>query len=278
MRTIIVINDNSAQVIHAAEAAFYIAETNKANLILANLVVVNEIKREKITVTPGNISTHEASEEQATDLAGHLQSLSPVHADFKPEIKSIDASNMQESELVDFINKQNTWMIIQGCGDLNTADAMPFINTYSLLNFIRCPLMFIPLSFKGKSFERMVYMADLRYCQPTVIKYATAMAKHHRANFLFAHLSASGLPNMEQDYAFSLFKESVGSAIKYEQVSFSNIKERNTDTALDVLIHGMKTDLLILVNQQYHFKEVLGKFMEAKQLPQSQIPVIVFPF
>jgi hypothetical protein len=279
MRTIIVINDNSAHAIHAAEVALYIAVKNNANLLLANLTPVNENKLLKFetVLNDGCYPLFEAGEEKV-NLEEHLNRLNVHEDDFKPSIDRFDASSFEERDFSDYSDKHNVWMIIQGCGDMNTPIDMPSLNTYSLLNFIKCPLMFIPSTFTANTFVRAVYMADLRYGQPSVVRYMSGFLKNYHAHLLFAHLSASGLPDMELDYAFTLFKETIGSAIDYDQIAFNNVKERNMDKAIDVLVHGMSTDLLAVVNYQYHFKEVLGKYILLKQLPQISIPLMVFPF
>jgi nucleotide-binding universal stress UspA family protein len=279
MQTIIVINDDSTLAAHAAGVALHIAQKHNANLLLANLTAVDESKtiEYETSINKGYHIARETYEEQ-TSLADYLRDLCSDFQGFKPAVESLDASNLQEREFADLAAKYNAWMIIQGCGDIDTSYAMPSFDSYSLLNFIKCPLMFIPSTFTVKSFERAVYMADLRYGQPSVVRYLSNFLKTYRANLLFAHLSASGLPDMEMEYALTLFKETIGSAVSYDQIGFNNIKERKMEKAIDVLVHGMGTDLLAVVNHQFHFKELLSKSMSLKQLPQTVIPIMIFPF
>lgn len=278
MRTIVVINDNTPHAVHAAEAALAIAQTCKANLLLANLVAQNETLNAKASVTHGYNQSHDSDENITDDLASHLKMRQVTAAGYKPRVTNLNAVNLTESELADVLNKHNVWMVIHGCGDMKLTADISLIDPFILLNLIKCPLVFMPLTYHARVFQRIVYMTDLRYCQPSVVRYMAEFAKPYASNLLLGHLSASGLPDMALDYALSLFKETVGTAVKYNQLAFSNIKERDVKTAIDVLVQGMHTDMLVVVNHQYHFKQVLGNLIALKQLPQTPVPIMVFPF
>ena len=277
MRTIIVINDNSDEALHAAEVALTVAQKNKANLLLANFVKTAKPNQVKVSVTHDYDIKNDLAEEQETNLAQYLVSITATNTGFVPVISNLDVSELQTHELVDFINRNNTWMMVQGCGEANVAPMQSF-NCYSLLNAVKCPILFIPKTFKAVDFEQIVYMTDLRYCQLSVARFLTNFAKKFDANLLLAHLSASGLPHIQQEYAGELFNETVGRYLSYDKLRFNNIKETSLDKALDVLIHGMNTELLVLVNHQFHFKEVLEKSLSQNQLPQIGIPLMLFPF
>jgi nucleotide-binding universal stress UspA family protein len=278
MRTIIVINDNSDQALHAAEVALTIAQKNKANLLLANYAKSCTLEYTLTSVPHDFDIKNELTEDPEATLAHHLATLNAVHTGFKPQISDLDISELSKNELVEFINKNNIWMLVQGCGDTNADVSLNFIDTCSLLNFVKCPLLFIPESFDAVQFERIVYMTDLRYCQLSVARFMASFSKNYEAKLLVAHLSASGMPDMEQAYATSLFKETVGRYISYTKLKFNNIKEKSLEKAVDVLVHGLNTELLVLVNHQFHYKEVLNKFFSVRKVPQIGIPLLLFPF
>ena len=160
MRTIIVINDNSNQAMHAAEVALYIAQKNNANILLANIIKVAE-NTSVTSQTAGNNQDVD-EEELSTDLAAHLLTLNASEGKFKPAVNNLDAYGLSESELAEHINKNNSWMLVQGCGENSTAYNAGLLNCYALLDMIKCPLLFVPETFKATNIERMVYIADLR--------------------------------------------------------------------------------------------------------------------
>lgn len=277
MRSIVVINDNSQYAKHAASVALIIAQKNKANLLLANLMAHNEIAQVDAGIVHAYSHYYESDESNAIDLVTYLKMQQGTGGGYKPEIANLDAVNLNENELADLLNKHNAWMVLHGCGYNETND-ISLLNPYLLLNVIKCPLMFVPPTCSPQGFERIVYMTDLRYCRSSVVRYLSEFARPYMSQLLLGHLSASGLPDMALDYALSFFKETLGSVINYNQLAFSNIKERKVEKAFDVLIQGMGTDMLVLMNHQYHFKEVLGRSISSNQLPYTSIPVMVFPF
>jgi hypothetical protein len=53
--------------------------------------------------------------------------------------------------------------------------------------------------------------------------------------------------------------------------------EQNLLTAIDVLIHGMETDLLVLVNHHFHFEEIMGRYASHIMPRHITTPLLVFP-
>ncbi|HTD97950.1 MAG TPA: hypothetical protein VK668_01635 [Mucilaginibacter sp.] len=140
-----------------------------------------------------------------------------------------------------------------------------------------CPILFIPEKVTYKAFEKIVYATDLRFCRHEVVTFLTQLAKPLNASILIANISALGLPYMEDNYARSVFENEVLNPIHYENIYFSNIRERDIPKALDVLINGMNNDLLVLVNNKYHFKELLGHDTPYNVPENIHIPLLIFP-
>jgi hypothetical protein len=140
-----------------------------------------------------------------------------------------------------------------------------------------CPLLLVPQKYKLKELERIVYMTDLRYCQLPVVKCLANIARPSNAKLQIAHISIQGLPDMEENYARSFFSEVIGAVINYDQLFFNNIKEKDMQKVVDVMIHGLNTDLLVLINHQFHFEQIIGRYITG-QLPENVIvPLLIFP-
>jgi hypothetical protein len=138
--------------------------------------------------------------------------------------------------------------------------------------------MLIPEKYDGQGFKQVIYIADLRYCRLSVLHYLVALAQPYKANLLLAHLSAKGLPHIEQNYALSLFNDEISARVNYEQLHFNNTKERDVTRAVDVMVHTMNADLLAVVHHRFHCEELSAESTGTSVPVQVTIPVIVFPY
>jgi len=279
MKTIIVINDNSTDALNAARLALSIAKKVNANLLIANESKVYEhITADGLILTSDNCVTL-LTGDPTTSIVEHLVSFESTGDEFKPEISDMDISNFCVEDLAKLIIKTNIWMIVKGTrefGDNNMDDL--HINMQYVLNRVMCPLLLVPSKFKIKDFERLVYMADLRYCRLHVIRYLVELGKPFGASVQIDHLSAKNLPHMEQDYAARFFNEEFKSNINYDWLFFDNIRERDIYKAVDVMIKGLHIDLLAVVNHRFHFEEILGRNIPQVLPEQITIPLLIFPY
>jgi hypothetical protein len=191
----------------------------------------------------------------------------------------MDISNFREEDLTRFVISNNIWMIVAGTRELSeqhTADL--HINIQSVLNHVRCPLLLVPEKSNWKGFEQIVYIADLRYCRLHAVRYLAELAQPYEANVLVDHLSAKGLPHMEENYALKMFNEEIAAKVSYDRLFFNNIKERDLVKAVDVMINGLHSDLLVMVNHRFHFEEILGRYITHTLPANITIPLLIFPY
>ncbi|MFB9843805.1 hypothetical protein [Mucilaginibacter ginsenosidivorans] len=281
MKTIIIINDGSAEAKHAGELALQIGGKINANLLVANAQKVGALKslKKEYALTSGK---EEAGSETINGLTGYLKSLATADqpADtFKTDITEIDISAFHEKELIQLIIKRNIWMIVKGLTETPVInhETKP-VNIHGVLNRVSCPLLIVPAHFCLKAFERIVYMADLRYCRMLVLKHLVELAKPYQASLMVAHISAKGLVPIEDHYAASLFCETVSNKVNYDGLIFNNIKERDSQRALDIMVHEMHTDMVVVVNHRFHFEELVGRYITEILPEHITIPLLVFPY
>jgi len=140
-----------------------------------------------------------------------------------------------------------------------------------------CPVLLIPEKFTYKAFEKIVYATDLRFCRREIVSFLSQLAKPLNASILIANISAKGLPYMEDGYARTVFADTLLTRSNQEHVYFSNIRERDIPRAIDVLVNGMNNDLLVLVNNKFHFNELVGQNAPYAIPPNIPIPLLIFP-
>ncbi len=266
MKTILVINDNSPEAEHAARFALNIAWQMQASVLLANTINVKQTA-EKVP----------AGGQAETQRPGRNAAADDMSGGPGPEVGHLDISTMDEAQIAQVINSRDILMVIKGePHEMPGIARKPDMN--SLLNKIRCPVLLVPEHWQIKKVDRVVYIADLRFCRYHVIKFLAAMAQACDAGLSVAHLSAKGIPDMEEHYANSVFKKEVYDRLDYKQVFFNNIREKDLKKAVDVIINGMHNDILAMVNHRFHFEEILGRYLTDILPGNITVPVLIFPY
>ena len=82
---------------------------------------------------------------------------------------------------------------------------------------------------------------------------------------------------MEENYAQSVFEDALLNSANRDCLYFSNIKERNIPKALDILVNDLDNDLLVLVNNKFHFNELLGHDAPYAIPANIRAPLLIFP-
>ncbi|HTD41543.1 MAG TPA: hypothetical protein VK671_13030 [Mucilaginibacter sp.] len=276
MRTLLVINDNSSEAIHAAEFALLIAQKIQTRILLFNTFEITGKPGEKAPTIVAKICMGDCV---ASERLHYLKSPEKELPDFTPRIEEFDISNMNESEVIGFVNRNPVWMIIKGMGEvIPTANARRSLNIHTVLNRVLCPLLLIPAKWQLKKIERLAYIADLRYCRIQIVRYLAELAGLWHAALSIVHRSASGLPDITENYADILFREEVSNKVNYDQLFFYKVKEKAPAKAVDAMINETPNDILVLVNHRFHFEEIVGRYITEALPPHITIPLFIFPY
>lgn len=274
MKTIVVFNDNSAEARNAAEVAHHIAQKVKADILVFNIASQQQPGDSKKLVLTADLSPAEQTE--VVTLIEQL-SLPMTTNGFRPAIFDIDASNYSDKEVCELIIRKNIWLMIKGIETHVTHDLLCHVDIQSVLNHVGCPLLLIPDSYKKRNFENIAYAVDMRYCRRAVLRYLAEFAAEHKATLNLEHISAKGLPPLDDKYALSLFADEMSGLEQAGKINFNNIKESGLNKAIGVIINNLHTDLLALVNHRFHFDEIFGRTIKNCMPEQVPVPVMVFP-
>jgi len=273
MKTILVFTDNTKAAEHAVRFALIIAQSVKANILLA---VTCKVKNSSTKMALASGTENVVEEDKWNYM---LEDPIGIHDgdDFRPELTEIDVSGNDEDQLIHLINQDHTWMMIKGMPAYTPTDTRP-LNLNCILNRVQCPLLLVPETWKLKSLERVTYLADLRYCRINILRFLEELASPFKAAVSVVNLAAKGLPHMADDYALSIFNDEVGYNAPYARLLFNNIKERNLEAAIDVIINSFGSDLLTIVNHRFHFEEILGRYITDELPAYLTIPLFIFPY
>lgn len=277
MKTILLINNNTPEARHAGAFALKLAAQLQAEIIIANNYVKANESVEKVLV--GRKPGVEKEQTGGDDLKRYLQQHGEQGSGYEPIISEIDITGMHAGAVAQMVNDNRVWMMIKGLPEETGAACQEVqLDAHTLLNKVLCPIMLVPENWQIKDVERIVYMADLRYCRIHVVRYLTEWAKPGDLTVSIAHISAKGLPDMMEPYATEVFSEEVFGTVKYDKLLFNNIKERDIKKAVDVLVNGLHNDVVVIVNHRFHFEEILGRYITESLPGHVSAPLLVFPY
>ena len=272
MKNILVINDFSPEAGHALAYGTMMATVFGTKLYVWNIEYNRITKAVKELVCVSSKSTNAAinftinnSASHTTDKANYVSTTT---------LSDLDTDNLSVHEVV---VKYEVQLIIKGVNSifspLDQFAAKALATSY-------CPLLLVPQHASLKPLKRMVYMADLRYCRIPVFNYLKEVAKNFNSGSAIAQTSASGLPDVEENYGKSLYEafvkanSSSNTSIDY---TFNHIKERNTKKAADVLVHMMHTDFIAMAYRKFHFTSLTSQDNHLPGVHHIPVPVMLFP-
>ncbi|HVV55045.1 MAG TPA: hypothetical protein VHC47_06965 [Mucilaginibacter sp.] len=277
MKNILLFNDFSSEAERAAELALLLAGKTNVSLYVWDTIEQAEqpVAAELVIAGPNEIVV-----EVQTDKNSWIEKLeSRLHWEtgFKPSVHFIEGVKFAPDNVLSVVKKCDAGLLMKGISADD--ENMTHIESYVLNCSTKsgCPVLLVPKRFTAKMFEKMVYASDLRFCRREVVWFLTQLAKHLNASVLIANISAKGLPYMDDRYARTVFDETILNPTNIEHIYFNNIRERDIPKALDILVNGMNNDLMVLVNNKYHFNELVGHEMPYIIPENMGVPLLIFP-
>jgi hypothetical protein len=171
--------------------------------------------------------------------------------------------------------RHNVWMMIlgeQSLDQLKNADTFNF--AIKMINNINCPVLVMPDKLDMSFFDRVAYITDLRYCDIGVIRFLKIL----NAQLFVTHISAPGLPDLEERYAQDILSEEISVKANYQKIFLRNIKNKNIKGAIDYVVDTVEIKMLALVNKKHQTVERLyDNYAEKTQLYQK-LPALIFPY
>ncbi|HEY9000724.1 MAG TPA: universal stress protein [Mucilaginibacter sp.] len=272
MRKILFLSDNSDAAENAARVGLHIAQKMNADLLVGELNKVITLDKQLVRAGEQHTQADQGSLKLEDSVIGK-----PNLSEFRPKVDHIDLSGFDAQRVAQLVIQQDIKLLIKGIKASDDGEIIQEFNIHSVLNRIACPLLLVPDNWLHINFERIVYMADLRYCKFQVLKFLAALGDPDEADLMVAHVSEKGIPDMDKNYAREFFDEVIRINISYNRLLFDHIKEKDLLRATDILIHGMNTDLLVLVNHHFHFEEIMGRYISHIMPKHITIPLLVFP-
>jgi hypothetical protein len=276
MKNLLLFNDFSSEAEHAAELALLLAGKANSNLYVWNTIEYETIPEAKLAVAGANGEMPEIHSDKNTWIE-RLESRLNWETGLRPAVHFIEGIDYVSDNVLSVVKKFDVGLLLRGTSGDARHSAYIEANILKSATKSGCPVLLIPKHFPYKMFEKIVYPTDLRFCRRDVVAFISQLAQQLSSSMLIANISEKGLPYMEDNYARSVFNDVVAHSAHLDEVYFSNVKERDVSKALDILVNGMNNDLLVMVNNKFHFNELMGHDSPYVIPENINVPLLIFP-
>lgn len=275
MRNILLFIDDLTKAESLAKKALKVARQCRANLQLCNAVKTRAHKSLLVHHYDDEVAFEEPETVDLKELALKLKGQHHPEGAYRPMISCVEMINFNPATIRETVIRHNVWMMIMGeqsLDQLKNADTFNF--AIKMINNINCPVLVMPEDFDMSYFDRIAYITDLRYCDIGVIRFLKVL----NAQLFVTHISAPGLPDLEERYAQDILSEEISVKANYLKIFLRNIKNKNVKGAIDYVVDTVEVKMLAFVNKKHQTVERLyDNYAEKAQLYQK-LPVLIFPY
>jgi hypothetical protein len=274
MPTIFIIDDYSSNAENAAMLAFMLAKNTRAKIVLGTLKSLVKEPTARMLVDTEGIAELPVRYQQG--LLTYLNALNESAENSGCSIEQLEIGHMTTDNLADFINQNQTLMVIKPITAGNGKGQTLSFNIRGLLSKVLVPVCLVPAGWKVCSLKRITYITDLRYCRKDIINHLFKFITPEAAVYI-AHMALPGVADLVPEFAKALFKSLVAMFINGRRLSLHHIKETASTTVADVLVNGMNNDALVLTNRSAHFNQLIGDGFDRKHHELIQVPLFLYP-
>jgi len=274
MKTILVLNDHSTTASHAAIFALNLAQKIRANIIVASFSSTDSGHHQDMKFNETGSLVLQRSELMKT-LFAHKKR----YTDFRPVIQEVELSGFTGDEIFQLTNDRNIYLVVRGMDEF-LPSALININLCitTLLSEIKCPLLVVPSSWNFNKFRDLVYLTDLRFCGIKTVNYIVDLAREWNSQVVIAHSTVSGLPEIDEEDANDIFTNEVRNHLNYKNVSMSILDKGKFPDVIKTVVHNYHADLLVFVNQHFHFNTFTKQYFKDKCALYKPVPMLIFPY
>jgi hypothetical protein len=167
------------------------------------------------------------------------------------------------------------WLIIMDERQLNNLKNVDTGNyALKVIENINCPALLIPEHMQFSHLNKIAYVTDLRYCDLGVLNFL----KVFNAQLFVTHISAPGLPDMEERYAQEIL-EVISATARYEWMFLRNLKKNeNIKNSIDKVLDTLEIKMFVVVNKKHQtFERLFDDFPKETQIYHN-LPTLIFPY
>jgi nucleotide-binding universal stress UspA family protein len=276
MKNILALIDLSAGAERIAKLALKVAQQSNANLLLFNvfeLPVNNDLAFAGHDDVPWQLFEDKPclTIEELTDKVQHQCYYDTDKTTHQPQINCLTGTDLNTDKLKQLITENHVQMIVTGTPDLLELNASVLMQ---MINKASCPVLVIPEQCDFNTLDSTAYLTDLRYCDLEVVKFL----KSFNTKIFVTHVSASGIPDMDDAYAQSLLSDAIASKVKYNKLFLRNVRGTNRKKDLETVTTTAGIQFFTIVNRKHYLLErFLSGHAETKRVYHN-LPLLVMPY
>jgi hypothetical protein len=274
MRNILLFIDDVAEAEPLAKKALKIANQCKANLQLCN-VAASQVKEKLIIHHYDDVLLDECDGIDMEGLAQQLNITEQTEYAFVPLVSSLEINSFNSLTLREMVVSHHIWLIIMDKQQLDNLENVDAGNhALKVIENINCPVLLIPQHIECSDLNKIAYVTDLRYCDVGVLNFL----KVFNAQLFVTHISAPGLPDMDEQYAQEIL-EGISSKVRYEKMFLRNLKKnKNIKNCIDTMMDTFEIKILALVNKKHQtFERLFDDFPQETQIYHN-LPTMILPY
>ncbi len=275
MRNILLFVDDIKEAKTLAAKALKVALQCKANLHLCNAAQTVTGGKLFFQYNDDDILLDDSEAFDINELAHELTGIEYPEGTFVPAINSLEINGFNSQKIGEAVVEHNIWLIVmdeQQLHRLNNKETA--CDALNVINESNCPVLILPQQMDFAFFNRISYITDLRYCDLGVMQFL----KVFNAQVFVTHISAPGLPDMEERYAQELLAEEISARISYSKIFLRNIKNHSIKESINHIVDTLDIKILAFVSKKHQtFERLFNDFSDKSQLYQN-VPVLIFPY
>lgn len=145
-----------------------------------------------------------------------------------------------------------------------------------LMKTVNCPILKLNRYKTLKLIRRLGYVTDLRYCDTAILKLLVGFCRPYNTELLIIHVTASGLPDIENDDVENLFATELVPMMNYRNVGLVNLLGKDTINDIKNFTEVLKPDVIALSNKKYWFYDRLFPDSTTQRPAYADIPLMLF--
>jgi hypothetical protein len=276
MKNILVLVNLSAGAERIAKLAVKVAQQVGAHLMLCNGFELPVSKPVYVGYPDVGITEH-FEEDPFLTIDGLADTLKRhVYNQYRneahqPNVNCINCTLFNSDKLHNLVIEKHVDMVITSTHDLLE------LNSSGLLGMIdkaNCPVLVIPENARLSTLDSTAYLTDLRYCDVEVVRFLRSF----NAKIFVTHVSSSGIPDMEDNYAQQLLMDTIVSKTGYNKVFLRNIKGGNRKTDLEIVTKTAAIKFFTIVNRKHYVLERFLSDSEINRRNYHDMPLLIMPY
>jgi len=273
MRNILLFIDDVKEAGGLGRKALRIARQCRANLHLCN--VAEAVTKRRLLVNHMDDDILLEDNDGIDSLARELTLADQPEGTFVPTVTALEINGFNPQIINETVITNDIWLIIMSEQQLNPLKNPDTANfNRKLINNSNCPVLILPKQLDPGYFNRITYLTDLRYCDLGVMQFL----KVFNAQLFVTHVSAPGLPDMEERYAQELLAEEISTKVNYSKMFLRNTKSQNLKESVDRILDVLEIKMIALVNKKHHMRERLFDRYPDNTGTYLNLPTLIFPY